>query len=78
VDLGPHTVLVGRSYNDYAACMISAKKRRLTILDRAGFLSGIALAAGAALWTGTPRAVWDGGLTYLEIATGMGLVMAEA
>ena len=78
LDLGAYTVLVGKSYNDYAACMISAKKRRLTILDRAGFLSGIALAAGAALWAGTPRAVWDAGLTYLETATGMGLVMAEA
>jgi hypothetical protein len=78
MDLGPHSVLVGRSYNDYAACMISAKKRRLTIVDRAGFLSGIALAAGAALWADSPRAVWDAGLSYLEIATGMGLVMAEA
>ena len=75
---GPHQVLVGKSYNDYAACLVMARKRRLTIVDRAAFLSGIALAAGLAVFADSPRAVWDDALPYLETATGMGLVMAEA
>ncbi|MEX1037799.1 MAG: hypothetical protein WDZ96_02960 [Acidimicrobiia bacterium] len=78
VPLGPHTVLLGKSYTDYAACLVSTKKRELTIVDRAGFLSGIALAAGIAVFADSPRAVWDDSLSYLETATGMGLVMAEA
>lgn len=75
---GPHQVLVGKSYNDHAACLVMARKRRLTIVDKAAFLSGIALAAGLAAFADSPRAVWDDALSYLETATGMGLVMAEA
>lgn len=75
---GPHQILVGKSYNDYAACLVMARKRRLTIVDRAAFLSGIALAAGLAIFADSPRAAWDDALPYLETATGMGLVMAEA
>ena len=75
---GPHQVLVGKSYNDYAACLVLARKRRLTIVDQAAFISGIALAAGLAVFADSPRAVWDDALPYLETATGMGLVMAEA
>lgn len=75
---GPHQVLTGKSYNDYAACLVMSRKRRLTIVDRAAFLSGIALAAGLAVFADSSRAVWDDSLPYLETATGMGLVMAEA
>jgi hypothetical protein len=75
---GQLRVLVGKSYNEYAACLVMARKRRLTIVDRAAFLSGIALAAGLAVFADSPQAVWEDALPYLETATGMGLVMAEA
>lgn len=75
---GSHQILVGKSYNEYAACLVMTRKRRLTIVDRAAYLSGIALAAGLAVFADSPRAVWDQALPYLETATGMGLVMAEA
>lgn len=76
--LGEHVVRVGKSYNEYAACQVTARSRRLTIVDRAAFMSGVALAAGISAFGGSARPVWDADLAYLEAATGMGLVMAEA
>lgn len=78
VELGDHVVRVGKSYNEYAACQVAAKGRRVTIVDRAAFLSGVALAAGVAAYGGSTRPIWDADLSYLETAIGMGLVMAEA
>lgn len=76
--LGGIAVGLGKSYNEYAGCLVATKKRRITVVDRALFLSGIALAAGLGVHNGQERAVWDLPLEYLETATGMGLVMAEA
>ena len=75
--LGDRQIHVGRSYNEFGACLVATKRRNVTIVDRAAFLSGIALAAGAASFGGGQAAVWDDGLRYLETAVGMGLVMAE-
>ncbi len=72
------SVGLGKSYNEYAGCLVTTKKRQITVVDRALFLSGIALAAGLGVFNGEERAVWDLPLKYLETATGMGLVMAEA
>ncbi len=71
-------ILAGKSYNEYAACLIKTKRRDLTIVDRSAYLSGIALAAGIAVFGSGQRPVWAEALKYLETATGMGLVMAEA
>jgi hypothetical protein len=71
-------VELGRSYNEYAACVVQTKKRQVTVVDVAAFLSGIALAAGVAAIRSSPTPVWDRALPYLEMAHSMGLVMAEA
>ena len=73
-----HVVHVGRSYNEYAACLVTSKSRSVTVVDRAAFMSGVALAAGVSVFTAQPRATWEDALTFLETAVGMGLVMAEA
>lgn len=78
VALGDHEVRVGKSYNEYASCLVISKKRRVAVVDLGSFLSGVALAAGVAVAGATAHPVWEGALTYLESATGMGLVMAEA
>lgn len=71
-------VELGKSYNEYGACAVFTKKRQVTVVDVAAFLSGIALAAGVAAHQPSPTAVWDQALPYLEMAHAMGLVMAEA
>lgn len=77
--IGDKIVLVGRSYNEFAGCLVKNRRRSVTIIDKADFLSGIALAAGvAAIKHDEAGPVWDAALPYLEMATGMGLVMAEA
>lgn len=75
--LGDRSVLQGKSYNDYAACLVASKTRNVTIIDRADFLSGVALAAGIAVINSDSAPVWGASLKYLETATGMGLIMAE-
>jgi hypothetical protein len=77
VQFGERSVLQGKSYNEYAGCLVKAKARNVTIVDRADFLSGVALAAGIAAMNGESNPVWAASLKYLEAATGMGLVMAE-
>jgi hypothetical protein len=73
-----NAVELGKSYNEYAACVVQTKKRQVTVVDVAAFLSGIALAAGVAAMQSSPTPVWDRALPYLEMAHNMGLVMAEA
>lgn len=72
------TVELGKSYNEYAACAVQTKKRQISVVDVAAFLSGVALAAGVAAYGASPSPVWDRALPYLEMAHTMGLVMAEA
>jgi hypothetical protein len=78
VPLDGTSVALGKSYNDYAACLVATRKRQITVVDRAVFIQGIALAAGVAVFGDEPRPVWDEALRYLETATGMGLQMAQA
>lgn len=70
-------VAVGRSRNQYSACLVEGAGRRVTIVDDGAFLAGISLAAGVAVAMDGGGAVWESALTYLEAATAMGLVMAE-
>jgi len=70
-------VAVGQSPNEFAATLTVGASRKVTIVDDAAFLSGVALAAGASIVEDEPVAVWDSALTYLRNATEMGLVMAE-
>lgn len=65
---------VGRSPNDFCACLAVGAARKVTIVDDGAFLAGIALAAGIAVEAGP---VWDSALPYLQTAMAMGLVMAE-
>lgn len=76
--VGGKPVAVGKSGNDFSACLVEAAGRRVTIVDDGTFLSGIALAAGVAVAIAGGGAVWDSALTYLETATEMGLVMAQS
>jgi hypothetical protein len=76
--VGDKPVALGRSPNEFAACLAVGAGRRVTVVDHAGFLSGIALAAGVAAINGSARPVWDAALLYLEAVTEMGLVMAES
>ena len=69
---------VGKSPNGFAACLVEGAERRVTVVDHAAFMSGIALAAGVVIATGGDRPVWSEALTYLEAAAEMGLVMAES
>lgn len=72
-----HPLAVAHSPTGYAACLVESAARRVTIVDDAAFLSGIALAAGIAATPTHPNPVWTTALPYLETATEMGLVMAE-
>ena len=72
-----HRIAVGKSPNDFAACLAIGAGRRVTIVDDAPFLSGVCLAAGVAVAGDKSRPVWEGALDYLRLATEMGLVMAE-
>ncbi len=74
--VGGRPVAIGKSPNDFAACLAVGAERRVTILDDGEFMSGIALAAGFAV-AGKGGPVWDSALTYLETVTEMGLVMGE-
>jgi predicted RNA-binding protein with TRAM domain len=76
-EFGGHRVAVGRSPDKFAACLAIGAERRVTIVDEGAFLSGIALAAGVFVVEAEPGAVWDQALSYLQIASAMGLVMAE-
>lgn len=61
-----------------AACLAIGVGRKVTIIDQAPFMSGIALAAAVDIVSENPRPVWEDPLTYLRSATEMGLVMAES
>lgn len=76
--LGGRPVAEAHSPNEFAACLAVGARRRVTVVDHGHFLSGIALAAGLSAVNGTPIPVWESSLSYLETATGMGLVMAES
>jgi hypothetical protein len=67
----------GRIECAVSACLVEAANRRVTVVDHAAFMSGVALAAGVSVVTETGGPVWSNALTYLEAATEMGLVMAE-
>lgn len=75
---GGKPVAIARSRTDFAACLVVGGGRRVTIVDDASFLAGVALAAGVSVAVGGGGATWDSALTYLETATEMGLVMAES
>ena len=66
-----------QSPNEFAACLAIGAGRRVTIIDAAAFMSGIALAAAVDIADSTPKPAWDDALTYLKAAMDMGLVMAE-
>lgn len=66
-----------QSPNEFAACLAIGADRRVTIVDHAAFMSGIALAAAVDIADGTPKPAWDDALPYLKTAMEMGLVMAE-
>ena len=70
-------VAMGRAPGTLAACLAQGAHRRVTIIDEAPFLSGVALAAAVGVVDGSPHPVWHDALTYLQTATEMGLVMAE-
>ncbi|HEU4318485.1 MAG TPA: hypothetical protein VFS66_00225 [Acidimicrobiia bacterium] len=67
-----------KATNGFAACLVEGVDRRVAVIDHAGFMSGVALAAGVALSGGVGGPVWSDALAYLETATEMGLVMAES
>ncbi|HSM45193.1 MAG TPA: hypothetical protein VK969_09280 [Acidimicrobiia bacterium] len=71
-------VALAHSPNDFAACLAVGASRRVTVVDHAAFLSGVALAAGLATVNGSGGPVWRDALPYLEATTEMGLVMAES
>lgn len=71
-------VAIGRSPNQFAACLAIGAKRRVAVVDQGDFMSGIALGAGALVAEGEPVPVWERALRYLEAVTEMGLVMAES
>lgn len=72
-----HRLARAQSPNEFAACLAIGADRRVTIVDDAMFLSGIALAAGVDITGDSAKAVWEDALPYLQAATAMGLVMAE-
>lgn len=71
-------VAMAHTPGEFAACLAVGARRRVTVVDHAGFMSGVALAAGVAAANGSGRPVWESALPYLEAATAMGLVMAES
>jgi hypothetical protein len=71
-------VALAHSPDRFAACLAVGSGRMVTIVDDGAFLSGIALAAAIdAVNGGSPAAVWDRALPYLQAASAMGLVMAD-
>ena len=74
---GGQSLAEAQSPNEFAACLAIGADRRVTIIDDAAFMSGIALAAAVDIADGTPKPTWDAALPYLQAAMGMGLVMAE-
>ena len=61
---------------EFSACLVEGSGRSVSIVDDGAFMSGVALAAGIARAVqGGP--VWESDLAYLQVATQMGLVMAE-
>ena len=69
---------VGKSPNEFSACLVAGSERRITIIDHAHFMAGVALAAAVGVIGAEPLPVWNRALTYLHTATGMGLLMGEA
>ncbi len=74
---GGQRLAEAQSPNEFAACLAIGADRRVTIIDDAAFMSGIALAAAVDIADGSPSPVWDASLPYLRAAMAMGLVMAE-
>lgn len=72
-----HRIALGRSPNEFAACLAIAANRRVTIIDDGLFLAGIALASSITTANSNPGPVWETALPYLEATTELGLVMAE-
>ncbi len=70
-------VATAHSNNQFAAVLTNGVGRRVTIVDDAEFMSGVALAAGLAALEDQPGPVWDSALPYLRTVTEMGLVMAQ-
>ena len=70
-------IALGRSPNEFSACLAIGARRRVTIIDDGLFMSGIALASSIASAVANPGPVWDSALPYLETTTELGLVMAE-
>ncbi|MGD2103270.1 MAG: hypothetical protein PVG83_13650 [Acidimicrobiia bacterium] len=71
-------IAIGRSPNEFAACLVEGAARRVSVVDDGSFLSGVTLAAGVSVAVHGHGPVWDTALDYLEAATEMGLVMAES
>jgi hypothetical protein len=71
-------VAMAQSENRFAACLAIGAKRRVTIVDDGAFLSGVALAAAVDVARAEPRLAFEDSLSYLQAATAMGLVMADA
>ncbi len=71
-------IAIGRSPNEFAACLVEGATRRVTVVDHGAFLAGVALAAAVSCLDGVERSVWDSALPYLQTVTEMGLVMAES
>jgi hypothetical protein len=74
---GGRRVALAHAPDRFAACLAVGSERRVTIVDDGAFMSGIALAAGIDVLDGSPAAVWDRALPYLQAASAMGLVMAD-
>lgn len=76
---GERPLAVGKSPNDFAACLAVGADRRVAIVDSGAFMSGIALAAGIAAYEpDMSRPVWEEALPYLDDVVSMGLVLAES
>ena len=71
-------IATGRAPDEYAACLVIGPERRVTIIDHAAFLAGVALAASIGVAGTEPLPTWSRALTYLNTATEMGLVIGEA
>jgi hypothetical protein len=74
---GGRRVALAHSPDRFAACLAVGSERMVTIVDDGAFMSGIALAAAIDVIDGSPAAVWDRALPYLQAASTMGLVMAD-
>lgn len=73
-----HSLAVAKASDHFAVCLAVGAERRVTVIDDAAFMSGIALAAGLAALNGEAAPVWDHALGYLNTAVEMGLVMGAA